>query len=254
MRHFLRATIGLFLLAAATGARAQTEVDPIGSLLDQIDEETAETQGLPPEAAPAPPGAPPPAVAAPARPAPQPGSIALPPAAFPYGGTPAPYSAPSPTYIPPAYSPPVRPHPTLTAPVNVDDYDKTPEAPLNAVELSYENRLRASFASAQGMQGPMDGGWTMSGRDGKGLYAFLLVDKGQGMLEGAWRDLRRRGGTDSSGFLADIQRVGGQITGTFYPRPGAGAASFTLSPGGAGEWTGELSEEGRRTAVTLKRD
>ena len=97
--------------------------------------------------------------------------------------------------LPPAYAPPPPPasrRPLLTAPVTVDEYDKTPEAPLNAVELGYESRLRSSFASAQGMQGPMDGAWVLRTRSGETLYSFLLVDKGGGTLEGAWRDPRRR--------------------------------------------------------------
>ena len=51
MRKLLKASICLLALSAAPAANAQDVVDPIGSLLDQIDEETAETRGVPPEAA-----------------------------------------------------------------------------------------------------------------------------------------------------------------------------------------------------------
>ena len=57
-----------------------------------------------------------------------------------------------------------------------------------------------------------------------------------------------------SGFLADIYRSGAQLTLSFYPRPGAGAAVVTLNASSGGEWSGELSEGGDRTAVTLRRD
>lgn len=245
MRKLLKASIGLLALAAASSAAAQDVVDPIGSLLDQIDEETAETQGAAASSSTPSPSAPtsPPAA----------GSVPLPSSTFPYATVPP--SAP--VYAPPAYSPPPSyssRRPQLSAPVNVDDYDKTPEAPLNSVEQNYENRLRASFASAQGLQGPMDGGWTLSGRDGRALYALLLVDKNQASLEGAWRDTRRPGVADASGFFSDIQRIGGQINATFYPRPGGGAAVLSLTAAANGQWTGELDEGGRRIPVTLKRD
>ncbi len=232
MRKLLKASICLLALGAAPMASAQDVVDPIGSLLDQIDEETAETRGVPPEAA-APPPAPQP-----------PPSLAQP--TFPYGGVRTPYAAPAPPALPPSVS--------SGSPVNVDDYDRTPERPLNAVELNYENRLRASFASAQGMQGPMDGGWTLSTREGAKLYALLLVDKNQASLEGAWRDLRRPGVGEASGFFSDIQRIGGQLTASFYPGAGRGAAGLSLQAASNGEWTGDLTEGGRRTPVVLRRD
>lgn len=222
-----------FVLALGSPAAAQDVVDPIGSLLDQVDEETAEAQGAvaPPAPVPAP------AVLPPAAP------IALPAApAYPYN--------PAPAYAPP----PAPKRPLLSRPVNIDEHDKTPEAPLNPIEKGYENRLRSSFASAQGMQGPLDGAWALRSRGGQTLYALQLVDKGLSQLEGAWRDPRRKGATEASGFLADIYRSGGQLTLSFYPRPGAGAAVVTLNASSGGEWSGELSEGGDRTAVTLKRD
>ena len=241
MNQFLRSAIGLLALAAASAAQAQDVVDPIGSILDQVDEEAAETLGAPP----------------PAAPAPEPAPAAAP--AFPYSPAPAPPPAERPAVVslPPAYAPPPPPasrRPLLTAPVTVDEYDKTPEAPLNAVELGYESRLRSSFASAQGMQGPMDGAWVLRTRSGETLYSFLLVDKGGGTLEGAWRDPRRRGSPDASGFLVDIQRVGSQVTASFYPRPGAGVATLMLNPVSGGEWSGDLLEGRDRTAVTLRRN
>ena len=100
----------------------------------------------------------------------------------------------------------------------------------------------------------MDGAWVLRTRSGETLYSFLLVDKGGGTLEGAWRDPRRRGSPDASGFLVDIQRVGSQVTASFYPRPGAGVATLMLNPVSGGEWSGDLLEGRDRTAVTLRRN
>lgn len=250
MNYFLRSSIGLIALAAASVAQAQDVVDPIGSILDQVDEETAETLGTAPTS---------PTPAAPV-PTPAPYTASAPAAAPPYPYSPAPPPGlgerPAVYQLPPAYSPPPPPaprRPLLSAPVTIDEYDKTPEAPLNSVELGYESRLRSSFASAQGMQGPLDGAWMLRSRSGEALYSLLLVDKGNGLLEGAWRDPRRRGSTDASGFLTDIQRVGSQITASFYPRPGAGIVTIALTSSGA-TWSGDLVEGRERTSVTLRRD
>jgi hypothetical protein len=235
LNQFLRSAIGLLALTAASAAQAQDVVDPIGSILDQVDEETAETLGAPPPTPTAPTVAP---------------AYVPPPA-------PPPAERPAVVSLPPAYTPPPPPaprRPLLGRPVTIDEYDKTPEGPLNAVERSYESRLRSSFASAQGMQGPMDGAWVLRARSGETLYSFLLVDKGGGALEGAWRDPRRRGSPDASGFLVAIQRVGAQVTASFYPQPGGGVATLMLNPGSGGEWTGDLLQGRDSTAVTLRRN
>lgn len=254
MNRLIRASI-LFLALAGAPAYAQDVVDPIGNLLDQVDEDTAETLGQTPQSvappAPLPPPAPPPAPS-PTPPAQSP---------FPYGSQ-APsrsYARPPQVSTPPAgaYASPPAAYapraPAPTEPVFVDDYGRTPERPLNSVELGYESRMRSSFAAAQGMQGPLDGAWTL--RSGaQSVYTLLLVDKNNGRLEGAWRDPRRPGSRDSSGFLSSIQKIGTQLTVSFYPGAGAGVVSLTLTPAANGDWSGELTEGGRRSPVVMTRD
>jgi len=253
----LRASILALVLCGAGAVQAQDVVDPIGALLDQVDEDTAEAMGATPQSlappAPLPPPAPPPA---PSRPAPTPPAQSP----FPYGSqqAPQPYrpqvAAPpaAPYASPPAAYAPTRP--PLTGPVYVDDYGRTPERPLNSVELGYESRLRSSFAAAQGMQGPLDGAWVLRDARGQPVYSLLLVDKGTGTLEGAWRDPRRSGARDSSGFLASIQKIGSQLNASFYPRPGAGIVTLTLTPAANGEWSGQLTEGGAPASVTMVRE
>lgn len=146
---------------------------------------------------------------------------------------------------PPTPAPP--PRPRLTTPSHVDEVGKTPDSPPTPRDLAYESRVRASFASAQGFQGPLDGGWTLSG-DGGDLYAFKLVDKGAGRVEGAWRDLRRPGAPAASGFVDEIERVGSEITLRFGP-----GVVADLTSGGDGRWTGQLTENGARRTVSLRR-
>jgi hypothetical protein len=157
-------------------------------------------------------------------------------------------------YVPPpqpAYPPPP-PRPRLTEPVFVDQLGRTPEAPLSGVELTYEQRLRASFAAAQGLQGGLDGAWTLRSPTGAPIYALQIVDQGRGELGGSWRDLSRHGALDSSGFLDDVRQSGGQLVLRFSPRAGV-RAHAALNAAGAG-WSGELEQNGDRIPVTLVRD
>jgi hypothetical protein len=147
------------------------------------------------------------------------------------------------------YSPP--PRPRLAAPVHVEETGKTADAPPTLRDLAYEARIRSSFASAEGFQGPLDGGWTLSA-DGRDLYALQLVDQ-RDRLEGVWRDVRRKGSLNASGLVDDIQRQGSQLTLRFTPTPGAPTAVATLHDSGAGRWSGELTEGGARRSVTLRR-
>ena len=138
-----------------------------------------------------------------------------------------------------------RPHPTLTAPVFVNETGKNPDAPPTPTEAAYDSRLRSSAASVQGYLGPLDGGWTLTAA-GRPLYAVQLTDR-NGAVEGAWRDLRRAGALDASGFFDIVERRGGDLTFRFTETVVA-----TLHPDG-GRWAGELTEAGRREPVTLAR-
>ncbi|MBU1379045.1 MAG: hypothetical protein KKE02_00130 [Alphaproteobacteria bacterium] len=141
-------------------------------------------------------------------------------------------------YVPP-------PHPTLTAPVFVNETGKNPDAPPSPTEAAYDSRLRSSAASVQGFQGPLDGGWTLAAA-GRPLYAFELTDR-NGLVEGAWRDLRRTGALDASGFFEIVERSGGDLTFRLTDTVVA-----VLHPMGGG-WSGELTEAGRRETVSLAR-
>jgi hypothetical protein len=122
-----------------------------------------------------------------------------------------------------------------------------PPAAATPSVSAYDARVRASFAAAERYQGPLDGGWTLTGDDGADLYVFKLVDKGRGSVEGAWRDLAKAGPSDGSGFVDEAQRSGGQLTLRF-----AGATA-TLRQAGEGRWTGQLDKDGAQRAVTLRR-
>jgi hypothetical protein len=103
------------------------------------------------------------------------------------------------------------------------------------------------------MQGPLDGRWVIRAGSVE-LYELQLVDKSSGSLEGAWRDPRRKGAADASGFLEDVQRYGTQLTVRIQAKPGVDPVRIVLEAGGNGDWAGQLTEAGDRRAVTMKRD
>ena len=221
MRSVRAACLGFCaaLMAASAGAQ-QAPADPIGDLLNR-------------------PGQPTPEMEEPDTASQLPGALEPEPDLVPLPTSPQPYM-------------PQVVRPRLTAPVNINELGKSPEAPPTMGDLAYESRIRASFASTQGFQGPLDGGWTLAAQDGADLYALVLIDRGGGLVEGAWRDLRRPGAIGASGFVDPAQSVGAELTLRFNTS-GAAAATATLRGGYDGRWTGELQEAGARRTVTLRR-
>jgi len=238
------------LCLAAGSAHGQTPVeDPIGALLDNPPPLPASPNPAQDET---------PIVTAPTAPQP----AAPPAAASAQAPTPV---RPAPVVRRPPVSPPITPSPPplpartdrdrptiATQPVFLDAPDPL-GAPLNDEERNYEARLRASFESAQGLQGPLDGGWALAAASGGDLYALRFVDRGSGDLEAAWRDLRRPGALDGSGFVDHVERLGGRVTLRFSPRRGAPPTVITLSAGGDGQWSGELVEGGAPRGVVMRR-
>lgn len=168
----------------------------------------------------------------------------------------APASAPVPQTAEPAPATAAPPPPASAPdakPVYVDEVGRTPDGPPTLADRTYEARLRASFASAQGLQGPLDGRWTLSVAD-EDLYALQLVDKGGSNLEGAWRDVHRAGAVQGSGFLAEIARVGSSLTFRFQPNADGPALNASLAATQDGRWTGELTDGASRRTVVMRRD
>ncbi len=160
----------------------------------------------------------------------------LPPAILPTAPTPRSY-APAPRSQP-------------DTPVAIDETGKTPDAPLSIRDLAYDARIRASFASAQSFQGPLDGGWTLSDKFGD-RYALQIVDR-RDRLEAVWRDLRRPGSIEGSGLVDTIQRSGGELTLKFSETQ-TPTLTLTLRQEPDGRWSGKLLRGDETFAVSLRR-
>jgi hypothetical protein len=114
--------------------------------------------------------------------------------------------------------------------------------PPQLAGAAYDSRIKASLISAQSFQGPLDGGWRLEGAGGA-AYDLQLVDRNDGALQGAWRDLRRPGALDASGFVDVIARDGAALRLSF------GGRTAELTPGPGGTWIGALDGQ----AATLAR-
>lgn len=131
----------------------------------------------------------------------------------------------------------------------------TPAVPGGALTTAqiYELRVKGSIAAAQTLQGPLDGGWRVTGPDGAQLYALQIVDKAGGYapLEGAWRDPRRPGTVGSTGLIDDLGRNGADLVVRFSPKGGQ-SSILTLRPRDDTHWVGELVEDGRTQTVVAE--
>lgn len=119
---------------------------------------------------------------------------------------------------------------------------------------AYDLRIKSSILAAQGLQGPMDGGWAVLDGDGRELYTLQIADPpgGSGAPEGAWRDIRRPGAVGSTGLIDSVDRSTGALVARFTPRPGR-PSWVSLRPDGSGDWSGVLVEDGYETPVSARR-
>ncbi len=155
---------------------------------------------------------------------------------------------------------PAPPHKPTILPIPGRDPDELdpnraiPQGGYVPLAEAYDLRVKGSILAAQGLQGPLDGGWAIEGPGGAALYALQLVDKvgGYDGLEGAWRDVRRPGTVGSTGLIDFVDRSYGGFLARFSPRPGQ-LATLDLTPRGDGSWSGKLNENGVETPVTARR-
>ncbi|MDB5429740.1 MAG: hypothetical protein JWP35_856 [Caulobacter sp.] len=118
----------------------------------------------------------------------------------------------------------------------------------------FESRVKASAAAAEGLQGPLDGGWTVRTEAGDALYSLQLVDQPAGALEGAWRDLRRTGAVGARGLVATMDRTGDELTLRFYPRDDGNVVVLHLQSFGDNVWSGSIVERGVEAPISLVRN
>ncbi len=147
------------------------------------------------------------------------------------------------------------PAPESPAPSIAAGEHLVPQGSYMPAEQIYEMRVKGSIVAAQGLQGPLDGGWKVKGPDGSTLYTLQIVDPagGAGPVEGAWRDVRRPGAVGSTGLIETVDRTGQNLVFRFNPRPDQ-TSVLTLTPAGSTRWSGSLYEAGATQTVIADRE
>lgn len=154
----------------------------------------------------------------------------------------------------PPHKPTILPIPAPEPPPSAGLDPAVPQRSALPMAEAYDLRVKGSIVAAQGLQGPLDGGWSIVGPGGAALYHLQIVDPvgGYSALEGAWRDVRRVGAVGSTGLIDFVDRSTGDFLTRFSPRPGQ-LSTLALRPLGDGTWSGRLNENGVETAVTARR-
>jgi hypothetical protein len=161
---------------------------------------------------------------------------------------------------PPAAAPAQPQNPSSSAPSSAPSTPSPPSSSGGASTFTVPSRMGAdtlsigdAYIAAQTRQGALDGTWRIDEVGGDFLYVLQISDAGSGAdLEGAWRDPRRKGATDSSGFLSSIRRTddGGleiRFSAGLFPE------RLVLKPAPGGGWTGDLIHDGPRRKVAMTR-
>jgi hypothetical protein len=118
----------------------------------------------------------------------------------------------------------------------------------------FGERIGASAAAAQALQGPLDGAWSLVGPDNRTLFVFEFIDPpgGKGPLNGAWRDPNRPSGAEDGGVFTRIARTERTVR-LAFPPPGGRGGGVALHRADGGMWAGRLSLGGIDYAVRLRR-
>jgi len=122
-----------------------------------------------------------------------------------------------------------------------------------AAQEAWEQRLHNAYANAEARQGSLDGRWKISGQDGDELFVLVLSDPEAGNLVGAWRDLRRGGGADGSGYLSIVERTADGLYVRFIELGQSVDTVVQLRATADGGWGGELTEAGQVRSVVMAR-
>jgi hypothetical protein len=145
--------------------------------------------------------------------------------------------------------------PEPKTPVKVEDYHRSYEGPKDATEVYYDAGVKGAFAAEQALRGRLDGIWTVSAADGAPLLSLVISDPGgpDGVLGGAWRDLSRAPGPDSSGVIERMVREGEAVVVRIRPHEDGPTMTLRLQPAADGRWRGELLDAGKARAVVMDR-
>jgi len=114
-------------------------------------------------------------------------------------------------------------------------------------------RLREAARAAEGLQGPLDGGWTLVSRGGARLYDFQIAQPSSSApARGAWRDLRRPSVAGDIGVIDTLEDRACRLDISFVPALGEAPVAISLRCA-KGLWSGEMRAAAEVTNVELRR-
>jgi hypothetical protein len=132
----------------------------------------------------------------------------------------------------------------IDRPVAVEAYRGSYEYAPTTAEAAYDRGVAAAERGMDGRMGPLDGRWRVRDSSGAEVLVLALIDEGPSRpLEGAWR---KDGAPSVLGVIEQADRSDGGLNLAWKD------GGLTLRASGEG-WVGELTEAGRRRAVTLAR-
>jgi hypothetical protein len=143
----------------------------------------------------------------------------------------------------------------VKAPVKVEDYHRSYEGPKDSTEAYYDAGVKGAFAADQALRGRLDGIWVVSAADGSPLLSLVISDPGgtEPQLGGAWRDLSRAPGPDSSGLIDQAFREGQGVVLRIRLSEASPALTLRLQPSTDGRWRGEILDGGKTRPVVMDR-
>lgn len=142
---------------------------------------------------------------------------------------------------------------TPLAPVTVEQYRRSYEAPADEEQRYYLAGVAGHFQTEQAMMGALDGEWTLVGKTGGPLFTMIINDGGVGSaVEGAWRDLRSDH-PSSMGVIDAIDRSARTLKISFHAGDGdrLEPTVLTLTAQPDGRWSGEMNDAGAIQTVVM---
>jgi hypothetical protein len=145
--------------------------------------------------------------------------------------------------------------PQPKTPVKVEDDHRSYEGPKDPTEAYYDAGVRGAFAAEQALFGRLDGIWIVSAADGSPLFSLVISDPGGAdpQLGGAWRDLSRGPGPDSSGVIDQMLREGEYVIVRIRLNDTQPALTLRLQPAADGRWRGLIVDGGKPRPVVMDR-
>lgn len=136
---------------------------------------------------------------------------------------------------------------------SIDDAGPLAQASSQETQ-AYDEHVRAAFAAAQNLKGPLEGAWRVVDGQGHTALRLELSDPRDGNISGAWFDPTAVDAKAGAGMIDDALRQGQGFIAHLLPQGSLDLTTLQVQPASDGSWTGTLLRGARTTAVVMNRD